>query len=68
MASGNGDTRPVSVILVMAVLTHHSCVSNILLLLKGNVVEANDLKGTCFFNYLLLGDQGSSTNALTQST
>ena len=60
--------RPVRVILVRAVLTHHSCVANILSLLKGNIVEADDLKGTYSFNSLLLVSHGSSTNSLTQST
>ena len=49
MASSNCDTRPVRVILVRAVLTHHSCVENILLFIKCNIVEAVDLKGACPF-------------------
>ena len=68
MASCNCDTRHVRVILVRAVLTHHSCVANILLLLKGNIVEADDLKGTCSFNYLILGSHGYFTNSLTKAT
>ena len=68
MVSCNGDTLPVRVILVRALLTHHSCVANILLLLKWNIVEADDLKGTCSFSSLILGSHGSSTNYLTQST
>ena len=67
MASCNDDTRPVRFILVRVVLTHHSCVANILSLLKGNFVEADDLKVTCSFNSLLPGAHGSSTNSLTQS-
>ena len=68
MASCNSDRRPVRVILVREVLTHHSCVANILSLLKGNIVEADDLKGTCSFNSQLLGAHGSFTNSLTQSS
>ena len=29
--------------------------ANILLFLKGNIVEADNLKGTCYFHYLLFG-------------
>ena len=68
MSSCNGDTRPVRVILVRAVLTHHYCVANILSLLKWNILESDDLKGTCSFNSLLLGSHSSSTNSLTQYT
>ena len=55
--------HPVCVILVRAAITHHSCVENILLLLRGNIVEADDLKGTCYFNYLLIGAHGYFTNS-----
>ena len=64
----NCDTRPVRVILVRAVLTHHSCVENIVSFLNGNIVEADDLKGTCSFNSLLLGSHSSFNSSLTQST
>ena len=68
MASYNCDRRPVRVILVRAVLTHHSYVENIPSFIKGNIVEADDLKGICSFNYFLFGDHGSFTNSLSQST
>ena len=68
MVSCNCDTHNVRVVLVRAVLIHHSYVSNILSLLKVNIVEADDLKGTCSFNYLILRAHGSFNNSLAQST
>ena len=68
MASGNCDTLTILVILVREVLIHYSFVENILLFIKGNIIEADDLKGTCYFNYLIFGDHGSFNNYLTQST
>ena len=68
MASCNCDTHNFRVVLVRAVLIHHSCVANIISLIKGNIVEADDLKGTCSFNYMILRAHGSFNNSLAQST
>ena len=67
MSYCNCDTRPVRFVLVKAVLTHHSCVANILSFIKGNIVRADDPKGTRSSNPLLFEAHGYFTNSLTKS-
>ena len=50
MSSCNCDTCLVRVVLVRALLTHHSYVANILSFIKGNIVKLDYLKGTLSFN------------------